>query len=419
MTIGACYVIAETMKGQRITQKFVESMMPTGRDFVIWDRDLKGFGLKVTASGSKVYVVQYRQGGRGSPTKRRTLGKDGSPWSATSARGEAQRLLHMVGLGHDPVEEVKEQKRQAVDLRFDAFSERFLELYGKTEWAPRTYSNNASNIRRWLLPVWKAKSIAAMKRLDITEVLDRLPQDGPALRRNVFVLMRRMFNWAVERGEIGASPMHGLKPPKKLTERHHILSDSELICVAACAADLGPVWGALVRLLILTGQRLREVAEADWSEFDREALLWTIPKERTKNAREHVVPLSRLVVNELDVLNGGPDWPNQGLVICHFPERKVAGFSKMKRRLDEVLAQHAEPAVRPWRLHDLRRTVATNLQRIGVRFEVTEAILNHVSITQAGIIGNYQLHDWLPEKRTAMENWSNEIEVKLQVYLER
>lgn len=188
----------------------------------------------------------------------------------------------MVGLGHDPVEEVKEQKRQAVDLRFDAFPERFLELYGKTGWAPRTYSNNASNIRRWLLPVWKAKSIAAMRRLDITEVLDRLPQDGPALRRNVFVLMRRMFNWAVERGEIGASPMHGLKPPKKLTERHHILSDSELICVAACAAgpraslggtsapsdsDRSTLAGSLQRL---SGRSLIE------------ALLWTIPKERTK-----------------------------------------------------------------------------------------------------------------------------------------
>lgn len=394
------------MKGQRLTQKFVDQVAPEGRDFVIWDRDLKGFGLKVTAGGKKVYVVQYRQGGRGAPTKRRTLGADGSPWTAATARVEAMRLLHWVGLGHDPAEEEQTRKRENVELRFDAFAERFLDLYAAREWGPRTYRNHDSNIRRWIVPVLRSKSIAQLTRRDITEVLDALPRTGPALERNIFVLMRRMFNWAVERGDIAKSPMSGMKVPKKAPERHHILSDYELVCVSACTMSLSPLWAGFVQLLILTGQRLREVAEMDWSELSQSDKLWVIPGARTKNARNHNVPISSVAARVLDALAGSAEWPKRGFVFSHKKDRPISGFSKMKREFDRILQASASSAPAPWRLHDLRRTVATNLQRLGVRFEVTEAILNHVSVTQAGVISVYQRHDWADEKRDALEAWA-------------
>lgn len=210
--------------------------------------------------------------------------------------------------------------------------------------------------------------------------------------------------------------MLGMKAPRTAPERHHILSDDELIVLAAAAPRLGPVWGNLLHLLILTGQRLREVAHADWSEFDRASGQWQIPRSRTKNSRDHVVPLNKAAITTLDEcagldgrVEGNLAWPRFGLVFSHVPGKPIAGFSKAKKRLDTILSNSTEPVVRPWRLHDLRRTVATNMQRLGARFEVTEAILNHVSITQAGVASVYQRHDWLEEKRTALDAWGDKL----------
>lgn len=206
-----------------------------------------------------------------------------------------------------------------------------------------------------------------------------------------------------------------MKVPRSAPERHHILADDELVVVAATAPKLGPVWGNLVHMLILTGQRLREVAHMEWSELDRSSRLWLIPRNRTKNARDHVVPLNRAAIATLDALAGPivsnhePIWPRSGFVFSHVPGKPVSGFSKVKARLDRMIAATTEPQVRSWRLHDLRRTVATNMQRLGVRFEVTEAILNHVSITQAGVASVYQRHDWLDEKCAALDAWGNKL----------
>jgi integrase len=130
-----------------------------------------------------------------------------------------------------------------------------------------------------------------------------------------------------------------------------------------------------------------------------------------------VVPLNQAALATLDALAGvakgdgddEPVWPRSGFVFSHGAGKPISGFSKVKVRLDMMLAATPEPQVRPWRLHDLRRTVATNMQRLGVRFEVTEAILNHVSITQAGVASVYQRHDWVDEKRAALDAWGDKL----------
>ena len=411
LTFGAVSTVTQQA---RISRKTVDAAVAAERDFILWDRDLKGFGLRVTPNGNKSYVVQYRMGGRGFNSKRRTIGRDGSPWNPTTARAEAERLLHLVGLGHDPALQDQERQRAQLHARFDQFVEHFLELHGKRNWAPRTYSTHKSNVDRWLLPVLGKKEVTAITRRDITDVLDRIPSGRPALPRNVFVLMRTIFNWAIDRGELEKSPMLGMKVPRSAPERHHILSDEELVVVAATAPQLGPVWGNLLHLLIFTGQRLREVAHADWSELDREGRQWLIPRDRTKNGRDHIVPLNKAALATLDACariqadDKAPRWPRSGLVLSHVAGKPISGFSKAKARLDSLLATK-EPQVRAWRLHDLRRTVATNMQRLGVRFEVTEAILNHVSVAQAGIVSVYQRHDWQEEKRAALDAWADKL----------
>ena len=391
----------------KLTTRAVESALVTGKDHVVWDSDLTGFGLKITKSGSKIYVVQYRMGGGKTPTKRFTIGKHGSPWTAATARVEAMRVLHVVHGGEDPRAIEKERERDQIELRFDRYAQRFLDVYARRAWRPTTLKSHESNIRRWLIPVLTSKPLPLITRRHITEIFDRLPYESPALPRNLFALLRRMFNWAVERGDIDSSPMQGMRVPAPPRSRDRVLSDNELLTIAAYADEAGPVWGPFFRFLILTGQRRTEVAGMRWEELDQEQRLWVLPPERVKNARRHVVPLNRIAMGELNGLSGKDRWPQSGFVFTHTGKVAVSGFSKTKRRLDEAIERYQPGRVKAWRPHDLRRTVATNMQKLGVRFEVTEAILNHVSTTQAGVAGVYMRHDWADEKRDALERWAD------------
>lgn len=401
------------MNGKRITTKTVGAALAGSGPYFLWDSDLKGFGLKVFPSGTKTFVIQYRTPSDGK-TKRRTIGKFESPWSAKAARDEAARLLHLVGLGHDLSSRSHPKSTGDLPALFSDYSSQFLRLYAARNWAPRTIETHRSNIERWLIPILGKVRIDKIDRSHVTKVLDQIGNDKPALPRNLFVLMRTMFNWAVDRGDLEKSPMNGMRRPAAPPERHHILSDDEVIVVALVALKMGRIWGGLIHMLLWTGQRLREVAEADWSEFDQSNQLWTIPAARTKNRREHVVPLNDAACSTLSDVAGGKAWPASGFVFTHKAGIPVSGFSRMKRRLDMKIKSAGE-GVRPWRLHDLRRTVATNMQRLGVRFEVTEAILNHVSTTQSGVASVYQRHDWAEEKREAMNSWG----VKMMEPLDR
>jgi integrase len=165
-----------------------------------------------------------------------------------------------------------------------------------------------------------------------------------------------------------------------------------------------------VRLLIATGQRREEVSGLNWSELSRGERMWTLPKERSKNAVSHTIPLNQMAMRVLDTVAGGEIWPITDLVFATSGKKRFIGHSKGKQKIDSVLASDGGPTIAPWRLHDLRRTAATNLQRLGVRFEVTEAVLNHLSGSKAGVAATYQKHTWASEKREALELWSRKIE---------
>ncbi|ALJ13770.1 integrase arm-type DNA-binding domain-containing protein [Sphingopyxis macrogoltabida] len=153
----------------KLTTRSVESALPASKDRFEWDTELAGFGLKITKAGSKIYVVQYRMGGMRTPTKRFTIGKHGSPWTAATARVEAMRVLHIVHGGEDPRAIEKEREREQIELRFDRYAQRFLDLYARREWRPQTYKSHESNIRRWLIPVLTSKPLPIITRRHITE----------------------------------------------------------------------------------------------------------------------------------------------------------------------------------------------------------------------------------------------------------
>ena len=221
--------------------------------------------------------------------------------------------------------------------------------------------------------------------------------------------MRKLFAWAAERGDIDRSPFEQMKSPPSVKSRDRVLSDEELWLVTLCADEVGPPFGTLIRMLIVTGQRREEVGGMAWGELDRDLLEWTIPAARAKNGNAQIVPLSKIAVVELDTLAGAKRWPRSGFVFTTTGQTPVSGYSKAKARLDLIIELSMCRKISPWRLHDLRRTFATNMQRLGVRFEVTEALLNHTSGSRSGVAGVYQQHDWKDEKREAIRLWTDRL----------
>lgn len=386
----------------------IDSLAAGEKDILLWDEDLRGFGVKVTPTGSKIYLVQYRLGGRCVSTKRYTIGRHGA-WTPSTARLEAERVLRLADTGVDPQAKSKEHQQIKIDLGFEAYAERFLRDFGKRKWRPRTYASAESNMRRWIIPTLRGKTLPEIGRREILVIFDKLPTASPALPRNLFALLRKLFAWAVEHEDLERSPFEQMKSPKSVASRERVLTDSELKEIILRLGDLGPPFDRMFRLLMITGQRRDEVSGMTWAELNRSRAEWTMPGNRTKNAKAHIVPLNLNAIVELDSLAGGVNWPHKGFVFSTNGRTPVSGYSRAKARLDRIISCHAPNAISPWRLHDFRRTFATNMQRLNVRFEVTEALLNHVSGSKSGIAGVYQKHDWEPEKRNAMDKWAGKL----------
>ena len=166
--------------------------------------------------------------------------------------------------------------------------------------------------------------------------------------------------------------------------------------------------GPIVRL-IATGRRREKLGGLHWQELDRSEREMRLSGDRTKNGEPTTIPLHELAMSELDKIAGGEKWPSRGRV---FPTGTGAAFTachKGKAKLDKLTSKDGGSSMLPWRLHDLRRTLAAGFQRLGVRFEVTEAVLNHVAGSRSGVAGIYQRHHWKPEKREALAMWNDHL----------
>ncbi|MFC3711204.1 tyrosine-type recombinase/integrase [Sphingoaurantiacus capsulatus] len=428
------------MPAVRITKRAVDEMpLPqTGatRSY-LWDDRLKGFGVMATAGGAKSYIVQYRIGGRGGQTRRVTIGGHGSPWTAERARERAHDILEDVRKGIDPfeaqrvrVEQERAAKRNAADakvanerLNFASYADSYLSKYARVRQKPNVARETQGIIERDLKPFFKDKLISQITPADALALIDKVQERSNSAALKVYRTMSTLFGWAASRHDISDSPIRNLKPPHVQPSRDRVLSDDELRAIWDASEDHPYPYGSLVRLLALTGQRLREVANMTWDEVDLNAGTWTVPGARTKNGATNIVPLSdgaMVVLRSISRAHSekAREQKRADFVFTTTGKSAFSGFSKLKKRFDaSVHAKLVEAAkkaggdpdavkLKPWRLHDLRRTMATGLQRLGVRLEVTEAVLNHVSGSRSGIIGIYQRHNYLPEKRNALEKWS-------------
>ncbi|MGN3974201.1 tyrosine-type recombinase/integrase [Tsuneonella sp. SYSU-LHT278] len=391
----------------RITKSAVDGQGTDTRDTFLWDDRITGFGLKVTPAGSKVYLYQYRLGGRGAKVRRYTIGKHGA-LTADAARKEAERLAMLVAQDIDPQAAKVHRRRQAIDLAFPTYLDDFARDCLAANWKGSA-SEVEAMLRTYALPDLRSKSLPEITRADIATLM-RPVKKMPALASKLFAVLRYLFRHAVSEGDLDRSPMEGMKPPPLPAARDRVLEDWELALIWRGAVALGHPFGSMVRLLMLTGQRREEVAGLPWAELRQGDAIWKLPGDRAKNGQPVDTPLSLGAIAVLSSLSKGDKWPRRGWVISSTGKVPFSGFSRAKKKLDAKIAELNDgEALERWTLHDLRRTLATGMQRLGVRFEVTEAILNHVSGSRSGVAGVYQRHDWDPEKRTALQAWSDHV----------
>jgi integrase len=252
--------------------------------------------------------------------------------------------------------------------------------------------------------------LSQITRAHVHEMLDGIIDRGAPIRANrVFAQFRKMCRWALSREIIDRNPCEGLTSPSVETRRDRVLNDEEIKLAWNAFAVVGWPFGPIGKLLLLIGQRRNEVAGMRWSEVDLIARTWSLPQSRTKNSRPHDVPLSDAAIRIIEALPRIGD--AKGLVFTTTGKTPVSGFSRFKALVDRAIQEDSPScAPQPWTLHDIRRSVATNLQKAGVRLEVTEAILGHTSGSRAGIIGVYQRHDYAAEKRAALAAWSRRLD---------
>ena len=257
-------------------------------------------------------------------------------------------------------------------------------------------------LAREILPRLGAKRIGEIRRADVREMLNEITDRSPTTANRVLAVTRRLFNWAVEEEIIAASPIGKIKATKE-TSRDRVLADDEIRLVWRAFDRIGAPFGVVGKLLLLTGARRTEVAEMRWSEVDMAARVWTVPAARSKNKVAHTIPLSDQAI---EILKGLKRVESKGDFVFTFGRVAVQGFARKKIELDAAITADNGAPIAGWTYHDLRRTLATNLQKLGVRLEVTEAVLGHTSGSRAGIVGVYQRHDWAQEKHAALEAWS-------------
>jgi len=397
---------------------------PEGTRYQVMDAQVPGFGVRVTDTGHRTFILRTRYPGSASPS-RREIGNC-ADINLTDARDKARKWRALIGQGLDPVL-VEAAERAAVArqqaMTFESVAEDFIREKLPSE---RKGQDVEREIRRDLMPRWKDRPIASITDIDVITVIKAKIPDGKVGARNLLALIKRFFRWVVAQRVYGvtASPCASLQASAIVGEtngpRDRILSEDEIFAYWRATTRMPYPFRPIYQLLMLTALRLSEVVDASLPEFDFRKDLWVIPASRMKGknsgkkqARPHAVPLIaelQELIETLPRFNGG-----RYLFSTTNGESSVWMGTKPKQRLDRrmlitlrALARQRGDDFRAVELphfvqHDVRRTVRSQLSRLKVPEEVREAVLAHA---RPGIKKVYDIHDYLDEKREALELWA-------------
>lgn len=344
---------------------------------------VRGLRLRVGAGGRKAWIVRTRAGKR---QINRTLG----PYpliSLAMARDQARDFLITLA---------KEGEARP-ERTFGQLAEHWIEHVAKVR--NKSWHNQERRLEIHVLPTWRNTDLADIRRSDVRDLIDGI--EGKVAPGRVLAIVRTLFRYAMGRDWVGASPAEAIPNPSSDTPRDRFLDMREIAAVYKAADLLGYPFTGFIKLLILTAQRRTEVASMKWADIDLDTGTWVLSSDDTKSARAHLVPLSPQAVALLKATPrfGHYVWSSDG-------ETHIKGYSKAKKRLDAFL-RSADIEMKPWRLHDLRRTAATHMVRLGISEIVTGRVLNHAP--QGVTAKVYALHSYEAEKCEALTVWASDL----------
>lgn len=402
----------------KFTQAAVERVKPPASGRVeIWDTQLPGFGLRISCTGRLTWQCLYRVHGT---RVRETLGTMAQIPKVDKARSLARESLNKASAGLHPAKARKhaaEEERRQIDAEaarqrdtLAAILDRYVAEYGRQRWRPEYLDEVKRSFDVDLRPL-RARPIVEITRRDLRELLDGIVARGRAPHAaHVLAYVRPAFRWAVGKEIVATNPAEGIADPdprkREARSRKRYLNAEEIPRFWSGCNKIGLPFGPLFQLLLLTGQRRDEVAEARWTEFDLDKALWTLPGERTKNGNAHLVHLSPLAV---EILGALPVIDSKGYLFTTTGRSPVSGFGRARERLAAAMAEEGG-AIEQFTLHDLRRTAATSMAEIGVAQHVVEKILNHTGGKISGVAATYNRFEYLPERKAAILAWSRRVE---------
>jgi integrase len=401
---------------EKITKRSIDALREKARtaakSIYCFDSELTGFGAVATKTGSCSYWIEYRLGGRESPSKRVTIGKHGKV-TPDEARRKAKQELGKVANGVDVAQERKKKREpQAQTLR--DLIESFLAKHAK-----RTlyWHQKRARLLSDDLKALHGRPIGGIKRGEIRAAIDEVQARSHAAARILFSDLRPIFAWALDEEVIDANPIADMKGPRPAQARDRVLSDEEIAALWRAASQQGWPYEVVFKLLLLTGQRRNEVASMRWRELDLDAATWTFApdpikdddewriRRTVKNGKAHTIDLHPEAVRLLDVV----DVRSEDFVFSTTGRTPISGFSWAKACLDARMREILGDRFKPWRIHDLRRTAASGMAALGFQPHVIERVLNHVSGAQGGLVGVYQRHEYREERRNTILAWGDHV----------
>jgi integrase len=389
----------------KLTKSAIDALRTPAEDTVYWDAGCPGFGVKVTPKGRKVFIVLYRVGGAWSRLRKFTIGPYGRV-TLHQARAAALKIFAARSEGRDPAAEKQQARRRLVADRVDDLVGLFITEHVSKNRSAREISRL---LHREVTSRWGSRSIHEISKRDVIAlVMDVAGRGTPSAANKLLKVVKTFFGWCIGRAILELSPAAQVRGPGKERPRDRVLDDAELCQILRAARQIGGPYGAIVELLALTGQRREEVAQLSWDEIDFAGRTWTLPGSRTKNGKPHIVHLSREAIAVLMRM------PKLGKFVFSVSSSKpFARFSAAKLELDRL------SGVSNWRLHDLRRTCVSGMARLGIAPHVADKVLNHQSGTISGVAAVYQRHEFLAERKDALERWGAHVARLLEKSAER
>jgi len=373
---------------------------------------VKGFGARRQTDGV-FYYLRYRLHGH---QYMKSLGRHGH-LTPDLARAQAKQRLGKIASGIDPFAE--EAKARAAET-FGGELERYLQRK-QASLKPRTFVEVRRHLAVQAKPLHRLR-LGEINRRAIAVLLAEIEKESGTVARNrLRSSLFAFFTWAIHEGFIDANPVSGTRKEDEGGSRERVLTQTELAQLWTTLGQSNSVplgqFGDIIRLLILTGQRREEIAALRWDEVDFDRAIITLSPARTKNKRQHELPLSPQAVA---ILQRQPRRKGQEFVFPNRNGERFLSWQLGRARLDKALStistvsvsssKSSHDSANPWRINDLRRTAATGMMELGVLPHIVEAILNHVSGHKAGVAGIYNRAKYTDEMREALARWANHLD---------